>query len=189
MNLSLKSKTLARGLKHGETQFTSYFGKGFFFCWKNRICFFGTRNHLNEVGLSACCWRDCGWVFGRPCTHHLVFSLSGREWAYSSRRFLDLRCDLSFAFFYFFSLYLGNIPKDLNKSETHRLKIIMMKQINKCITKYWLRRSTPSTVRPINIINSIWLMEKMAFTLLHSPKIQVSGDIDMMTTAPGSNQN
>ena len=66
--------------------------------------------------------------------------------------------------FNFGTVYLGNIPTELNNQDKNLLKILLVAG-KKAITKKWLNKEPPTIREWLVIVKEIYKMEKLTFTL------------------------
>lgn len=68
-------------------------------------------------------------------------------------------------------IYLGDVNTQNWKKSDMRLLAILLIAIKKAITRKWLKVEPPSQEDCINIVNEIYITEKLSFTLrIHSDK-------------------
>jgi len=64
----------------------------------------------------------------------------------------------------FSTIYLGNIPTNLNAQDKYLLNVLLVAS-KKTITKKWLQESPPTKDEWIVIVSHVYDMEKLTFSL------------------------
>lgn len=143
------------------------------FTWKNVVRFFITpyiKSKHHKDPDKAHCWRECGNLVAG---HFHIFWQCAKITPYWTNvvteikkimRF-DLPCD-------FLTIYLGNLPQELRKSDKYLL-LILLAGAKKAITRKWLCEDAPSTKEWIQVVSEIYDMERLTFSIrLSSDKCQ-----------------
>lgn len=133
------------------------------FNWKNLIRFFITPRIKSKQLLSQqLCWRQCGMINANhthifwDCTQIVAFWTS-----LHSALTQILRYSIPFAPA---TLYLGNVSEIVANRDEYLVKILLT-SARKAVTRRWLKPEPPSLTEWMDIVQEIFTMEKMTFTL------------------------
>lgn len=133
------------------------------FCWKNIIRFFITPIQKRHQGNGDSCWRLCGFS---GANHFHIFwdcPLLGPYWLQICEHInhifgSKMPCD-------FENVYLGNADANNWRNKDKRLLWILLAASKKALTRKWLKRDLPTINEWISIIQEIYTMEKLSFSL------------------------
>ncbi|ROL05644.1 LINE-1 retrotransposable element ORF2 protein [Anabarilius grahami] len=133
------------------------------FNWKCFIRFFITPYlKSKQLGIPQDCWRDCG---SRDANHAHIFWTCPKIqpfWTIVNNTLqkvlgymIPKDCKV---------MFLGNITESVRKEDLYLSKILLS-AARKAITKFWLKSNIPDQQQWTNIIQNIFIMEKLTYTI------------------------
>uniref|UniRef100_A0A3B1IMJ8 Reverse transcriptase domain-containing protein n=1 Tax=Astyanax mexicanus TaxID=7994 RepID=A0A3B1IMJ8_ASTMX len=140
------------------------------FTWKNILRFFITPNIKKVQSNNPAhgqCWRICGNMSAGP--FHIFWDCPNIS-EYWVDVVKEIRSILNYDLDFNFSvIYLGNVPAELRNSDRYLLQILLAGS-KKAITKKWLSKESPTLSDWVEIVQEIYVMEKMTFSIRQSAK-------------------
>lgn len=135
------------------------------FMWKNAVRFFITpyiKSKQHKDPDKAQCWRNCGDL---TAGHFHIFWNCAKIVPYWTSVIKEIKKIIGFELINnFTTIYLGNLPPELTKSDKYLLSILLA-GAKKAITRKWLCEDIPSIKDWIHIITEIYEMERLTFSL------------------------
>lgn len=133
------------------------------FNWKCLIRFFITPHiKSKQLRIQQACWRGCGSMDANHS--HIFWTCSKIQpfWAIVSetlQKVLGYNIPKEFSV-----LYLGNIVEKVQEEDLYLTRILLT-AARKSITRLWLKPDVPNLQQWTNIIQSIYIMEKLTYSI------------------------